>query len=69
MKHPHRHHHGNEDDAETVAELAEADYDTQADLALPSRDAGGGEAFAPFAGTLVPDEPRAGYDIERDVGT
>ncbi len=46
-----------------------ANYDAQADLALPTVDEGrAADAFAPFAGEVVPEPPAAGYDVTRDVG-
>jgi hypothetical protein len=46
-----------------------ANYDAQADLALPTADEGrAADAFAPFAGEIVPESTDAGYDVTRDVG-
>ncbi len=46
-------------------------YDAQADLALLDVPGAGTDSagFAPFAGSLSPDLPAAGYDAERDTGT
>jgi hypothetical protein len=46
-----------------------AGYDAQSDLALPTADSTPAvDAFAPYAGELVPDAAPAGYDLGRDVG-
>lgn len=43
-------------------------YDAQADLALPAPDAQPtDQAFAPYAGELLPERDEAGYDVDRDI--
>jgi hypothetical protein len=47
----------------------DAGYDAQSDLALPTADDGPAvDAFAPYAGELVPEGSPAGYDLSRDTG-
>jgi hypothetical protein len=72
--HHHEHDPKPSDDTQSVDDavaddLGDADYDAQSDLALPTHHGGEpGEVFAPYAGTVVPDEPQAGYDVDRDTG-
>ena len=47
----------------------DAGYDAQSDLALPTAEDGPPvDAFAPYAGELVPEALAAGYDVGRDTG-
>jgi hypothetical protein len=68
MKLPHLH----KSDDKHVADpaLGAANYDAQADLALPTTDETSepSDGFVPFAGELAPEAPSAGYDALRDTG-
>ncbi len=66
MKLFHR-HEGESQDADRS--LAEADYDAQADLALPTgrHRLEPDDVVAPFAGMLVDEPAEPGYDVDRDT--
>jgi hypothetical protein len=69
MKLPHLHKRHDSSDAAAERALEAADYDAQADLALPSHDPSApSDGFVPFAGELSPHAPNAGYDALRDTG-
>jgi hypothetical protein len=62
------HHEAPEPDAEAEGALEEADYDAQADLALPTVEAPRHiDVGAPFAGSVDVPAEDSGYDVERDI--
>jgi hypothetical protein len=64
---PHHEVHDSEAEAEGAAQ--DADYDAQADLALPTVEAPRHiDVGAPFAGSVDVPAEDSGYDVERDIG-
>ncbi|MCW2494693.1 hypothetical protein [Jatrophihabitans sp.] len=52
-------------------DLGHADYDAQADLALPTGTdpENADDGFVPFAGMLTPEHDEPAYDVSRDTAT